>query len=42
MNETQKGALINLMAMLFNTGIVIFLFIKIVILKCLPGISDAV
>lgn len=40
MNKTQRGALINLIGALFNLGIVIFLFTRIVILKSLPRISD--
>jgi len=42
MNKTQRGALINLIGALFNIGIVMLLFTRIVILKSLPGIPDAV
>ena len=42
MNKTQRGALITLIGMVLDLGVVILLFTRIVILKSLPGIPDVV
>ena len=40
MNKTQRGALITLIGMVLDLGVVIFLFAKLFVFKALPGIFD--
>ena len=40
MNKTQKEAIVNLICMLFNIGIVIYLYISLFVIKRLPGGFD--
>ena len=40
MNRTQKETIVNLICMLFNIGIVFYLFVSLFVLKRLPGGFD--
>ena len=40
MNKTQKEAIVNLICMLFNIGIVFYLFVSLFVIKRFPGGFD--
>jgi len=40
MNKTQKEAIVNLICMLFNLGIFIYLFVSLFVIKRFPGGFD--
>lgn len=40
MNKTQKEAIINLICMLFNIGIILYLYVSLFVIKRFPGGFD--